>query len=79
MLTFRAPQLPEQKWKHIVLLTEEYRHRWGDNTKMELTREVGWESVNCIHLGSDWNKRRFLMNTVIKFRTSKNEESFLTS
>jgi len=36
MVTFRAPQLPEQKWKHTVLFTEEYRHRWGDNTKMDL-------------------------------------------
>jgi hypothetical protein len=79
MVTFRAPKLPEQKRKHTVLLTEEYRHRWGDSTKMELKREVGWESVRCIHLGSEWNKRWFFVNTIIKFRTPKNEGSFLTS
>jgi hypothetical protein len=41
-------------------------HSWQDNIKMKLT-EIRWESVDCIHLGVDRDKRRLLVNTIIKF------------
>jgi hypothetical protein len=42
------------------------RRRWVDNIKMDLG-EVGWGDVDWIGLAQDRNRRRALVNSVLKF------------
>jgi hypothetical protein len=46
---------------------ERPRCSWGNNIKIEL-REVGWESVNWMHLAQDRDQWRDLLNTVMNFQ-----------
>jgi hypothetical protein len=46
---------------------ERSRHRWEDNIWMDL-REVGWESVDWIHLAQDGDQWRALVITVMNLR-----------
>jgi hypothetical protein len=43
------------------------RHRWEDNIKMDL-REIGWATIDCIHLVQDRDWCRALVNTVMNLR-----------
>jgi hypothetical protein len=45
------------------------RHRWVDNTKMDLT-EIGLDGMNWIDLAQDRNQWRALVNTVMNLRVS---------
>ena len=40
------------------------RRRWEDNIKMD-TKEIGWDSVDWIHLAQDRDVRRSVVNTVM--------------
>jgi hypothetical protein len=40
---------------------------WEDNIKMDL-REIGWDSMNSIHLAQDGDQWRVLVNTVMNLR-----------
>jgi hypothetical protein len=52
------------------------RHRWVGNIKIDL-REIGWDDIDWIDLAQDRDKRRALVNTVMKFRVQKNAGKFL--
>jgi hypothetical protein len=58
--------------KDMVEKTEEKRRlerlslRWEVNVEMG-TKEMGWEGVDWIHLAEVKNKRRALLNTLMKF------------
>jgi hypothetical protein len=41
--------------------------RWKDNIKMDL-REIGWESMDWMHLAQDRDQWRALVNTVMNLR-----------
>jgi hypothetical protein len=43
------------------------RRRWEDNIKIDL-REVGFRGVDCIHLASDRDRWRAVVNTVMNLR-----------
>jgi hypothetical protein len=43
------------------------RLRWEDGIRMDL-REIGWGSVDWIHLAQDRDRWRALVNTVINLR-----------
>jgi hypothetical protein len=43
------------------------RHRWVFNIRMDLG-EVGWSDVDWIGLAQDRNRRRALVNSVVKLR-----------
>jgi hypothetical protein len=43
------------------------RRRWEDGVKMDL-REIGWGSVEWIHLAQDRDHWRALVNTVMNLR-----------
>jgi hypothetical protein len=43
------------------------RHRWVDNTKMDLT-EMGWGGVDWIDLAQDRDQWRALVNAVMNLR-----------
>jgi hypothetical protein len=43
------------------------RHRWEDNTKVDLT-EVGWAITDQLHLIHDRNKRRTIVNMVMNLQ-----------
>jgi hypothetical protein len=43
------------------------RRRWVDNIKMYL-REIGWGSMDWIHLAQDKDQWRALVNTVMNLR-----------
>jgi hypothetical protein len=43
------------------------RHRWEDNIRLDL-REVGWESVDWMHLAQDRGQWRNIVNTVMNLR-----------
>jgi len=43
------------------------RRRWEDNIRMDL-REVGWESVDWMHLAQDRGQWRNIVNTVMNLR-----------
>jgi hypothetical protein len=45
---------------------ERSRRRWEDNIRTDL-REIGWESVDWIHLAQDNYQWRALVNTEMKF------------
>jgi hypothetical protein len=40
------------------------RNGWEDNIRMDL-REMGWESVNCMHLAQDRDQWQALVNMVM--------------
>jgi hypothetical protein len=40
------------------------RHRWEDDIRMDL-KEIGWGSVDWIHLAQDRNQWQAPMNTVV--------------
>jgi hypothetical protein len=44
-----------------------HRHRWEDNIRMGL-REIGWVSVDWIHLAQDRDQWRAVVNTVMNPR-----------
>jgi hypothetical protein len=46
---------------------ERPRCRWEDGIKMDL-REMGWESVEQIHLAQDRDRWRALVNAVMNLR-----------
>jgi hypothetical protein len=46
------------------------RRRWLDNIRMDLG-EVGWGDVDWIGMAQDTNRRRTLMNSVLKLRVPK--------
>jgi hypothetical protein len=46
---------------------ERPRRRWEDGIRMDL-REIGWGSVEWIHLAQDRDRWRALVNTVMNFR-----------
>jgi hypothetical protein len=46
---------------------EEPRHRWLDNTKMDV-RVRRWDGMDCIDLVQDWDQWRALVNTVMNLR-----------
>jgi hypothetical protein len=46
---------------------EKPRRRWEDGIKMDL-REIGWGSVDWIHLAQDRDRWPALMNTVMNLR-----------
>jgi hypothetical protein len=57
---------------------ERPRRRWEDNIRIH-RREIGWESVDWIHLVQD-DGYRSVVNTVMNLRTPQRaEENFLTS
>jgi hypothetical protein len=37
---------------------------WEDNIEMDL-REIGWNGMNCFHLGQDREQWKVLVNTVM--------------
>jgi len=39
----------------------------GDKITMQL-KEIGWKSVNCLHLAQDMDKRQDAANAVLKLR-----------
>jgi hypothetical protein len=39
------------------------KHRWGNNIKMDL-KEIGWESVEWLHLAQDRHRWQVLVKTV---------------
>jgi hypothetical protein len=41
--------------------------RWEDNIRVDL-REIGWKSVERIHLAQDWDEWWALVNTVMKLK-----------
>jgi hypothetical protein len=43
------------------------KYRWEDGIRMDL-REIGWGSVDWIHLAQDRDRLRALVNTVINLR-----------
>jgi hypothetical protein len=43
------------------------RRRWEDNIKLDL-QEVGWGSMDWIHMAQDRDRCRTLVNAVINFR-----------
>jgi hypothetical protein len=43
------------------------RRRWVENIRMYLG-EVGWDDVDWIGLAQDGNRRRALVNSVLKLR-----------
>jgi hypothetical protein len=43
------------------------RHRRENSIKMHL-REMGWGSMDWIHLAQDWDQWRALVNTVMNLR-----------
>jgi hypothetical protein len=43
------------------------RRRWEDGTIMDL-REIGWESVEWIHLGQDRNRWPVFVNMVMNLQ-----------
>jgi hypothetical protein len=43
------------------------RRRWEDNIRMYLM-EIGWKSVDWVHLAQDRDQRRALVNTVMNLR-----------
>jgi hypothetical protein len=43
------------------------RHRWENGIRMDL-REIGWESVGCIHLAQDRDWWWALVNTEMNLR-----------
>jgi hypothetical protein len=43
------------------------RHRWEDGIKMDL-REIGWRSVECIHLAQGRDRWQTLVNVVMYLR-----------
>jgi hypothetical protein len=45
------------------------KRRWEDNIRIDL-REIGWESLDWIHLAQDRNQRWALVNTVMNLRVS---------
>jgi hypothetical protein len=50
---------PAAKWPH-----GRYRRRWQDNIKTVL-REIGWWSVDWMHVAQDGNQWRAVVNTVM--------------
>jgi hypothetical protein len=44
-----------------------------------ILREIGWESVEWIHLGQDRDQWRAVLNTVMKRWVTYNAGNFLTS
>jgi hypothetical protein len=57
---------------------ERPRHRWEDNIKMDLG-EIGWESVDWIHLAQNKDPWQALVNMAMNLYVSKKVGSFLTS
>jgi hypothetical protein len=47
-----------------------YRHRLEYNIRVDL-KEIGWESVDWIHLGQDRDQWLALVTTVMKFGSIK--------
>jgi hypothetical protein len=41
--------------------------RWKDNIRVDL-REIGWETVNWVHLAQDKDKWWAVVNTVMNLR-----------
>jgi hypothetical protein len=54
------------------------RHRWEDNIRMEL-KEIGWESVDWIHVAQDRDCWGALVNMVVNLQVSKRAGNFLAS
>jgi hypothetical protein len=50
-----------------------FSFRWEDNNKMDLG-EIGWGSMDWIHLAPDGDYWRAVVNTVMNFFVSKNFE-----
>jgi hypothetical protein len=51
------------------------RRRWEDNIRMDL-REIGWESVDWMHLAQDRDQWRAVVSTVMNLRVPQNEGEF---
>jgi hypothetical protein len=49
------------------------RRRWEDNIRMDL-REIGWESVDWVHLAQITSQWRDLVKTVMKLPVPKRRE-----
>jgi hypothetical protein len=47
------------------------RRRWDDNIETNL-KEIGWESVEWIHVARDRGKCRALLNTVVNLQNPQN-------
>jgi hypothetical protein len=45
---------------------ERPRGNWEDNIEISF-KEIGWEGMDWIDLGEDKDKRRAVVNTVMKF------------
>jgi hypothetical protein len=41
--------------------------------------DVGWYTLDWIHLAQNWDKQSILVNTVMNLRTLKHARKFLTS
>jgi hypothetical protein len=56
------------------------RHRrcWADNIRMDL-REIGWKSVDWMHLPEDRDQWRGLVNRMIRLRVPKKAGNFFCS
>jgi hypothetical protein len=44
-----------------------HSHRWEDNVRVDL-REIGWESVDWMHLAEDMDLWQVLVNMVINLQ-----------
>jgi hypothetical protein len=51
--------------------------RWVDNIRMDIG-EVGWGGVDWIDLAQDRDRRRALVNTVMKFRVPYNARKLVS-
>jgi hypothetical protein len=54
------------------------RLRWVDNIKMDL-RELGWDGMDWIELGEDWEQKRALVNTAMNLLVPQNAGKFFNS
>jgi hypothetical protein len=54
------------------------RHRWEGKVGMEL-REIGWETVDWMHLIQGRDQWRAVVNTILNLGIPKQAGNFLTS
>jgi hypothetical protein len=50
------------------------RHRWENNINI-LLQGRGWEDMNWIHVGHDWDKWQDFVNTVINFQAAQKQRN----
>jgi ribosome biogenesis protein Nip4 len=54
------------------------RNRWEDNIRMDL-REIGWGSVDWMHLAQDKDQWQALMNMIMNLWVPYKAGNFVTS